>query len=181
MSSQSSSACSSNLIQRDRFELLSAYLDGEVTAAERKQVEEWLVNDQTVQRLHERLLKLRHGFQTMPVPLSSAQTAEETVNQVLARVDRQPKLSLIWGGAAIAALFVGALVNGILPGSQSPLPEMAKNPQQTSIDAPQIGSTETLLVALDKPLVDIPKTPVVVPNRPLRDAGIPSAPDTLTH
>lgn len=28
--------------KRDRFELLSAYLDGEVSATERKQVEDWL-------------------------------------------------------------------------------------------------------------------------------------------
>ena len=36
--------CPSVMVKRDRFELISAYLDGEVTAAERKQVEEWLVN-----------------------------------------------------------------------------------------------------------------------------------------
>ena len=39
------------MMKRDGYELLSAYLDGEVTAAERKQVEEWLANDPTVQSL----------------------------------------------------------------------------------------------------------------------------------
>ncbi|MEL6165322.1 MAG: zf-HC2 domain-containing protein, partial [Cyanobacteria bacterium J06628_3] len=47
-----------NMVKRDRFELLSAYLDGEVTAAERRQVEEWLANDSSVQNLHKRLLSL---------------------------------------------------------------------------------------------------------------------------
>jgi len=30
-----------DMLKRDRFELLSAYLDGEVTAAQRQQVEDW--------------------------------------------------------------------------------------------------------------------------------------------
>jgi hypothetical protein len=44
-----------DMVKRDRFELLSAYLDGEVTATERKQVEEWLANDASVQCLYARL------------------------------------------------------------------------------------------------------------------------------
>lgn len=179
MNGQNSSSCSSNLIQRDRFELLSAYLDGEVTAAERKQVEEWLANEPTAQRLHARLLKLRHGLQSMPVP-ASTQATEQTVSQVLARVDQKPKLSLIWGGAAIAALFVGALVSSILP-EQSPVPQFAQKTQPpAAINVPQGNANEALLVALDKPLVDIPKTPVAVPNAPIKDATIPT-PGTGTH
>jgi len=38
-----------DMLKRDRFELLSAYLDGEVTAAQRQQVEDWLGNDPEVQ------------------------------------------------------------------------------------------------------------------------------------
>jgi anti-sigma factor RsiW len=34
----------------ERFELLSAYLDGEVTASERKQVEAWLATDRAFQQ-----------------------------------------------------------------------------------------------------------------------------------
>jgi anti-sigma factor RsiW len=162
MNGQNSSSSSSNLMQRDRFELLSAYLDGEVTAAERKLVEAWLANDPAVQRLHSRLLKLRHGLQNMPVP-AATQTAEQTAHQVFERLERKPKLSLVWGGAAIAALFVGALVSNLLPGNQ-PSPQLAKGSQQPAIEAPQTNANEVLLVALDKPLVDIPKTPVAVPN-----------------
>lgn len=180
MNGQNSSSSSSNLIQRDRFELLSAYLDGEVTALERKQVEEWLASDPSVQRLHSRLLKLRHGLQTMPVPASS-QATEQLVSKVLTRLDRKPKLSLVWGGAAIAALFVGALVSSLLPGSQAPMPQIAKGSQQPTIESPQIKGNEALLVALDKPLVEIPKTPVVVPNGAFKDATKPSAPGTATR
>lgn len=45
--------------KRDTFERLSAYLDGEVTAAERQQVEAWLATDSEAQRLYQRLLNLR--------------------------------------------------------------------------------------------------------------------------
>ncbi len=40
-----------DMYQRDRFELLSAYLDGEVTAAERRQIEQWLATEPEVQSL----------------------------------------------------------------------------------------------------------------------------------
>ena len=40
------------MYQRDRFELLSAYIDGEVTAAERGQIEQWLTTDPEVQCLY---------------------------------------------------------------------------------------------------------------------------------
>lgn len=61
-------ARSLDAVQRDRFEMLSAYMDGEVTADERRTVEEWLANDPTVQKLHSRLLRLRQTFQAMPIP-----------------------------------------------------------------------------------------------------------------
>lgn len=157
-------------IQRDRFELLSAYLDGEVTAAERKQVEEWLASDPTVQRLHSRLLKLRQGFQSLPVPVSD-RSVEDTVEAVFARVERKPRLSLIWGGAAIAALFVGALAT-LLPG-QDFSPQIAESPKpQTQAAQPNANKdSEPLLIALDKPLVAIPKAPVSAPVSPVKNAG----------
>ncbi|XHX77491.1 MAG: anti-sigma factor family protein [Stenomitos frigidus ULC029] len=182
MNGQNSSSYSPNLMQRDRFELLSAYLDGEVTAAERKQVEAWLDHEPTVQRLHARLLKLRQGLQGLPVTVSSPQATEQVVSQVLARVDQKPKFSLLWGGAAIAALFVGALVSSILPGQQSTIPQLANETQQpTAVNRPQGNANEVLLVALDKPLVDIPKTPVVMPNAPHKGAAIPATSDSSTR
>lgn len=45
--------------ERDRFELLNAYLDGEVTAAERRQIEDWLTTDSAAQCLYSRALELR--------------------------------------------------------------------------------------------------------------------------
>lgn len=109
-----------DMVKRDRFELLSAYLDGEVTAAERKQVEEWLDTDLTVQYLYARLLKLRQGVRTLPVP--QQQSSQETAEQVLARVQRRSRL--VWlSGAAVAACAIGAM-SGLL--GESRIPQFAQ-------------------------------------------------------
>ncbi|HEY9859962.1 MAG TPA: zf-HC2 domain-containing protein [Candidatus Obscuribacterales bacterium] len=158
-----------SMLQRDRFELLSAYLDGEVTAAERKQVEEWLATDPVIKRLYTRLLELRQGLQSMPVPAAS-QSVEQTVDAVFKRVNRRPKQILLWGGAAVAALFVGA-VSGFLPGSDAFRPQFAQSPIEGSgaaqnAQVPSSASSvnsDALMIALDQPVVEIPKAPVSMP------------------
>ncbi|EKQ69953.1 hypothetical protein OsccyDRAFT_0207 [Leptolyngbyaceae cyanobacterium JSC-12] len=162
-----------NVMQRDRFELLSAYLDGEVSAEERRQVEQWLANDPTVQRLHARLLNLRQAFQNIPVPTSTAEETQKTVDAVLERVDRRSKRSMIWGGVAIAAVAVGAITSTFL-GENSPLPQMAnRDASRTETRIGAQSDSEPLLIALDKPLVSIPKTPVADSESSEIDKGIP--------
>jgi anti-sigma factor RsiW len=146
---------------RDRFELLSAYLDGEVTAAERRQVQEWLANDPQVQQLYQRLLRVHNALRTIPVPPCEV-SVEQTVDQVFAKLDRRPKRALYWGGAAIAALFVGALAS-LIPGSN------VFSPQFASSDS----SAEPLMIALDKPLVVIPKAAVTESEPSLTQPGLP--------
>lgn len=143
-------------LQRDRFELLSAYLDGEVTATERKQVEEWLATDASMQALHNRLMKLRQGFRSLPTPAPS-QTVEQTVEQVFARVDRRPNLRLVWGGsAAIAAMFVGAVT--VLSLNRTAPPQVAiKESPKPEVQAEQPLETEGLMIALDRPVVTMSK------------------------
>jgi anti-sigma factor RsiW len=140
-----------DVLQRDRYELLSAYLDGEVTAAERKQVQSWLDTDPQMQQLYVRMMRLRHGIQTIPVP-QSEQPAEQMAKQVFARINRRiTRRNVVWGGAAIAAVFVGAL-SSIL---QSPAPQLAQ--KQTQPNQP-------LMIALDRPAVPIPKAAVAEPS-----------------
>ncbi|MES1022079.1 Fis family transcriptional regulator [Gloeocapsa sp. BRSZ] len=140
--------------QRDRFELLSAFLDGEVTAAERQQVEEWLANDVEMQRLYARLLKLRQSIRTLPTP-TEHQPVEQTVQQVLTRIDRRRSRRVaLWGGTAIAALFVGAL-SGVFTGRPSlQLAGLQSVPE----------ANETLMVAVNSPVIEIPKAAVVSPE-----------------
>lgn len=136
-------------MKRDRFELLSAYLDGEVTVEERRLVESWLDHDSTVQQLYQRLLRLRHSFQACPVP-QSEQSVDVTVQKVLQRVDRRTHRLTLVGGGAIAAVVVGALSSLFIgPALRQ---QMAQSPE------PEIP-TEGLQIALDQPLMDIPKAP----------------------
>ncbi len=144
-----------NTIKRDRFELLSAYLDGEVTATERRQVEEWL-KEPEMQRLYARLMSLRGGLQKMPVP-ASAMTVEETAKQVFVKLDRRPKRLLLLGGGAIAAMFIAG-VSGLM-GQQSFTPQLAQTPQTTNV------SSDGLMIALNNPVIEIPKAPVANPDK----------------
>lgn len=133
-----------NTQKRDRFELLSAYLDGEVTATERRQVEEWLDKDAETQRLYSRLLNLRSNFQSLPVP--SAQPVEQTIGQVFGKIDKRRRhRSVAWGGAAIAAMVVAAL-SSVVPGRQ--VLQMA--------NVNDSAANEPLYVALNTPVVEIP-------------------------
>ncbi|MBA2748353.1 MAG: zf-HC2 domain-containing protein, partial [Tatlockia sp.] len=87
-----------NTQKRDFFELLSAYLDGEVTSTEKRQVEERLNNDAETQKLYARLLALRQNFQTLPVPPAS-QSVEQTIQQVFGKIEKRRQYrSLKWAG-----------------------------------------------------------------------------------
>ena len=149
-----------DMLKRDRFELLSAYLDGEVTAAERQQVEDWLVNDPEIQRLYARLIRLRQELRLLPVP-PAQQPVEQTIQQVYRRLNRRYYRTVAWGGTAIAALFIGAL-SGTLPSRQ--MLQMATSPNAGN------APIEPLMVALNNPVIEIPKAAVapVPPNQQLK-------------
>ncbi|MCY7393433.1 MAG: Fis family transcriptional regulator [Leptolyngbyaceae cyanobacterium CAN_BIN12] len=173
-----SSSADSNLparsldaVQRDRFEMLSAYMDGEVTADERRTVEEWLTNDPTVQKLHSRLLRLRQTFQAMPVPVTDEKAVQQTVDAVLARVDRRPRFSVIWGGIALAAVAVGAISTNLM-GDRSPFFQMAQSLRDPAQTQPAV-KPEPLLIALDQPLIAISKTPVAAQADSLSPSSLP--------
>ncbi|WP_017655500.1 anti-sigma factor family protein [Fortiea contorta] len=157
-----------DMVKRDRFELLSAYLDGEVTAAERKQVEAWLAHDPLVQCLYARLLKLRQGLQTLPVP--TQQPVETTVQQVMVRINRRSRLAWVLGGAAVAACVIGS-VTGIIPSGDSKTLQLAQQrlePKQTTPVVPAI-QVSPLMVALNNPVIEIPKAAVASPEKPVEE------------
>ncbi|WP_052128902.1 anti-sigma factor family protein [Neosynechococcus sphagnicola] len=149
----------------DCFELLSAYLDGEVTTAERRQVESWLDTDPKVQRLYSRMLRLRAEVKALPLPVSPEVAADQMAARVFAQIDRRPRRMLIWGtaAAAIAATCVAA-VAGWVGGDRSLIPNVAsatKTPQiiaftPTPEATSGIDITDSLMIALDQPVVQIP-------------------------
>lgn len=142
-------------LQKDDFELLSAFLDGEVTAAERQQVQQRLTTDAEMQRLHQRLLKLRQGFmgiENLPLPVAS-QSAANLTQQVFAKVDQRRRIRLGFGiGGAIAALAVGALSFVLSP---NPSPSSLQLVQQPSAESAQ-SKPELLMIAVNRPVIEIP-------------------------
>jgi anti-sigma factor RsiW len=131
----------------ERFELLSAYLDGEVTASERQQVEGWLANDAAFQHQYRQLNQMHQAFPQMPVP--STQSVETLAAGVFGKIDRRRHRKLTWlGGGAIAASILAALTGlGGLFGNNNPQLQFALNKANTP--AP-------LMVALNDPILAIP-------------------------
>ncbi|ESA36243.1 hypothetical protein N836_07835 [Leptolyngbya sp. Heron Island J] len=61
-------SASSGYDEEVRFELLSAYIDDEVSSEERQLVAQWLMYDPNMQQMYQRLLRLRQAIRTAPVP-----------------------------------------------------------------------------------------------------------------
>lgn len=129
------------------FELLSAYLDGEVSPSERQQVQNWLASDPEVKKLYKRLQKLRNGFQNLPTP-QPEYSAQDLSKSVFAQIDRERKIRKrwLWGGGAITAIFVAA-VGSIFSESNTPVFQFVQQQKE---------ETESLMIALNRPLIDIP-------------------------
>jgi negative regulator of sigma E activity len=166
---------------RDRFELLSAYLDGEVTAEERCQVEQWLAEDPQVQNMHRRLMMLRQGFKTMPAPIAT-RPVEQTIENVFEKVDRRSRFRLLTGGAgfAAAAAALVATVVGVHQFNQGSAPQLAAKSNSSAIGkATDPASPEELQVALDEPVLLISKMPTTDPalNQDLNGLGTKNAID----
>ena len=68
MSAEQQATAVNGYDEEARFELLSAYVDNEVTAEERKLVAQWLMDDPATQQMYKRLLMLRQAIRTAPVP-----------------------------------------------------------------------------------------------------------------
>ncbi len=138
-----------NWENKDCCELLSAYLDGEVTAAERQQVEQWLATDPRMQQLHRRLLKLHYGWQNLP-SMEATESSEKMASAVFDRIDkRSMRRRFVLGGGAIAALVV-ATVSSLVLFDNSRIPQIA------TTEPGQMASSEPLKIALNRPVVPIP-------------------------
>jgi hypothetical protein len=70
----------------DNLERLSAYLDGELSAAESEAIECWLATDAEGQQLYQQLQQLQFGLQHLPAPAPSTQLAD----RVLDRLEQSP-------------------------------------------------------------------------------------------
>ena len=131
------------------FELLSAYLDGEVTSEQRQQVQLLLKQDPEIQALYQRLLALREGFRDLPVP-EPEYNSQQLSNAVFAKIDRQKRQKRKWliGGGAIAAVVVTA-ISGVVNPNRFGVLQFA---QESDINS----EGEGLVIALNEPLIELP-------------------------
>jgi anti-sigma factor RsiW len=131
------------------FELLSAYLDGEVTSKQRQQVQNLLATDPETQLLYKRLLNLRKGISNLPTP-TSEYTPQQLSSAVFGEIDRRKKKRRIWlwGGGAIAAVVLTAL-GGIMNQNRTALLQIAQQ-------KPSVSNNESLIIALNEPIIELP-------------------------
>lgn len=138
------------------FELLSAYLDNAVTAAERKQVEQWLAEDPEAQATYAQLRQIQMAWSRQrSTVISSDRSAEAIAAAVFAdprvRRRRWRRWLIPTGLVAMVAVAVG---NPFLPEVSV---RTAVNREPASASYP---SGEPLLLALDEPVIDLPRPPL---------------------
>lgn len=140
-----------------RFELLSAYIDGEATVAEREQVQQWLDNDPEIKQTYLQLLQLQARMQNPIVPSQSV-SADILSERVFNQIDRRDRKKAIIWGSAIAATVV-ATVSSFIP-LPTPSLRMAQTPILNKASKPMM-----VAVSLNKPAVVIPKAAVSTSDR----------------
>ncbi len=150
---------SSMIIPEERFELLSAYIDGEVTDAEEQLVEQWLSDDINFRCLYQQQLKLRQLLIDLPVPVAAHSSAKsETdvmINRVMAEIDKRSqrrKWKLAGIGISVAA--VVGIFGSLFTFNSSP----QFSPVANSIKSPAQVKEEPILIAMEEPLVPLPKS-----------------------
>jgi anti-sigma factor RsiW len=132
----------------ERFELLSAYLDGEATASERQQVQAWLASDPAFANQYRQMQRMQQAISAIPVP-SSDKSATQLADAVFTKIEHwRTRNKLRWiGGGAIAATLMTALAGlGGLFGNNNSQWQMAN---KANTPAP-------LMVALNDPILSIP-------------------------
>ncbi|MEL4898488.1 anti-sigma factor family protein [Crocosphaera sp. Alani8] len=129
--------------QFEHFELLSAYMDGELTAEERKQVQQQLDTDPEFHQLYKQLLRVQRQTTTLSVPENYAST-DDLSQGVFDTIDSQDrrKKGLIASGLGIVVVLIGSIAQ--ISSQDGLFPRYART------------ESEALTIALNHPVVEIP-------------------------
>jgi anti-sigma factor RsiW len=131
----------------DRFLLLSAYLDGEVTPSERQQVHYWLDTDAEFHQQYRKLLRLQQELHHLPDTVPVSPDLSVQFFRALDRRQQQRQLTVV-GSLAIVALAIG-LVSQLFLRENSLIPQLAQQ-------IPVTAESDSLVIALNHPPIDIP-------------------------
>lgn len=143
----------------DRFEqleLLSAYFDGEATPEECQQVQQLLDENTEFKQQYLHLHQIRQGLQAMPIP--AGPSTKHLSNQVFRRLRwSRSKVVSLWGGGAIAALFMAGIVSNIPKANQSEIAKTSPRIETPAVTGNEQPPEEALVIALNRPVLQIPK------------------------
>lgn len=131
----------------DRFLLLSAYLDGEVTPSERQQVQHWLDTDPDFQQQYCSLLRLQQEIHQLPDADLVSSDLSVQFFRTLDRRQQQRRLTVA-GSLAIFAVACG-LVSQFFLKDNNFIHQMAQQ-------VPVTVESDSLVIALNHPPIDIP-------------------------
>jgi anti-sigma factor RsiW len=147
-------------IPQERFELLSAYIDGEVSESEEQLVELWLSDDVNFRHIYPQQLKLRQLLIELPVPVAANSSpkaeTELMIDRVFAQIDKRSqrrKWKLTGIGIAVAAM-VGVFGSMFTFNSS---PQFSPVSNSIKIKSPAPVAEEPILIAMEEPLVPLPK------------------------
>ncbi len=127
------------MIDADKFELLSSYLDGELTPQEKSQVEEWIAQDRDFAQCYQEQLKLQQMWQVPVGNVTSELCFEETWNYIQSRQQQR------WLRRGIIALTMAVVSVSSLFVAQRYSWQQAK------------AKEEPILMALEQPILPMPK------------------------
>lgn len=140
----------------DCFELLSAYIDNELTPSERDKVQGWLDQEPKIKNIYTRLLTLQGQMRNSLAPPSEKSVTELSTG-VFQKIDRTRvnQRRLIWACSAIAATFLAA-ISGIIPGIGSSSLKMADSSRS------DLAMSDSIMVAVavNQPAIKIPKAAI---------------------
>jgi anti-sigma factor RsiW len=146
--------------EMEKFELLSAYLDGEVTVAERKQVEQWLQEDAAFRAMHQNLCRMHGIFEKSPAP--AAAPINEFADGVFVKINKKRRglwLKAIGSTCAAAMLAVGgSMAVGWQNLTAPSMPQLAKISLPTSAQNSLELTPAPLMVSLNEPIIQIAPT-----------------------
>ncbi len=88
------------------FELLSGYLDGELTQQEAQKVMLWLENDNEYKKLHDELLSMRQEVQSLSLQENELDHLDKLIKEPIAKTSRILGFILICSSATILIGFL---------------------------------------------------------------------------
>lgn len=150
----------------EKFELLSAYIDGEVSSQERAQVQAWIDNDPEFKQTYLGLIRLQTNLSQMPVPPSIS--TNQLAQQVFDRLDRESHWRRLWffGSITAAAVVVAACSSMLVKPLYSPLQQANLEPALATMEA------DPLMIAINEPMFDV-LTKSTSENVPTDERGQP--------